>query len=744
MADDLDDRVRQISAGSVRVVTRKLYGRSLVKFLLWVFENAPGDLCAGLRAALTSAGALPNLTESARKKSQRAAVLNWLEGAPENAPPIIHLPADALAACDVLLRFLASLKLTNGAQPGNSVFNTHRSAYRHMLRSYQQTISQQQEDRIETFFKGLHRANAAQRHLGVEGDPTGTRALRLRLHKPGKEPLPFSLLRVMALQLLKTDAMRSQKDASFLHLFMLVSWNLMCRAANSETVRYDHIGKRHEAVAILFNHMKNDQEGSRPVDPRHCYSNAVMPELDLFLSFGLYHLLFGFSATGFLFPGASQSHRAGDLLRALLTQNPEVERQLEEDGLHAVDIGTHSFRKGAAQFALAGTTACPSGVSVCLRAGWSLPGVQNTYIRYDAAGDQYVGRTVCGLPLLGKAGEFATMPARWRDDAADVDVLTQAINASFPVVLSAAATPADYDAFRKMTRALSLSMLAALVYHEPWLRATLSSTHIMWSTPLFAAGWVGALRPLLVGASIPSPTAVVQPTGIPPHTVILSELHEIGLCLSTLREGVCADVARLMEEKAVGYNTVTPGGLDEKLDELYRRVINGIRQAGQLPAVVQVSPPQQVQQQPQQQPMYEWADHTMHALPENYELPPISIAAIWPIWNTGVVGADGTLTIPPLSAVAPSDFQKGKPRQSFSTLRRLMKPLDARCVAAGIEEPADRAKLRVTVAELGGTPKRRLAQFTWQTADKHVRQKRVCYDLALDNADEDDDATNDE
>ena len=52
---------------------------------------------------------------------------------------------------------------------------------------------------------------------------------------------------------------------------------------------------------------------------------------------------------------------------------------------------SHSFRKGAATFVASGRTAAPSSAAVTNRAGWSLPSVKDTYLRYEAAGDQYGG-----------------------------------------------------------------------------------------------------------------------------------------------------------------------------------------------------------------------------------------------------------------------------------------------------------------------------------------------------------------
>jgi hypothetical protein len=71
-------------------------------------------------------------------------------------------------------------------------------------------------------------------------------------------------------------------------------------------------------------------------------------------------------------------------------------------------IGTHSARKGAATYSASGCTVCPSMSSICNRAGWKLGGTRDKYIKYEAAGDQFLGRTLCGLNSLTK--HFSVSP----------------------------------------------------------------------------------------------------------------------------------------------------------------------------------------------------------------------------------------------------------------------------------------------------------------------------------------------
>jgi hypothetical protein len=96
-----------------------------------------------------------------------------------------------------------------------------------------------------------------------------------------------------------------------------------------------------------------------------------------------------------------------------------------------------------------------------------MKGVKATYIRYEAAGDQYVGRTVSGLPMEDE--RFTLLPPYFtRHD----NVLVRAMNISFPGIPSELRRVAQYR-------------LASVIYHLPFLRNTLPDTHTLFKMPLF-------------------------------------------------------------------------------------------------------------------------------------------------------------------------------------------------------------------------------------------------------------------
>ena len=103
-----------------------------------------------------------------------------------------------------------------------------------------------------------------------------------------------------------------------------------------------------------------------------------------------------------------------------------------------------------------------------LAGGWSLPGVQETYYHYEAAGDQHVGRTITGLPTMSEL--FAILPPFWLIST-DPEVQL-ALSIAFPGL------PAHL-------RRVSEFLLASVVYHHSWLRETLPSSHPCFNNPLF-------------------------------------------------------------------------------------------------------------------------------------------------------------------------------------------------------------------------------------------------------------------
>ncbi|EGZ30208.1 hypothetical protein PHYSODRAFT_381840, partial [Phytophthora sojae] len=125
---------------------------------------------------------------------------------------------------------------------GKSTFGNVRSAIVYL---YTQTESPRPHDfdpQMRRFFKVLHH--------------TVTRVAQSSNERisEGKEPFSFSMYRSVAKAMLQS----TRKQDAFGHTFLLVCWNLMCRAKSTESIRHAHLSWHEDSITITFAHMKND------------------------------------------------------------------------------------------------------------------------------------------------------------------------------------------------------------------------------------------------------------------------------------------------------------------------------------------------------------------------------------------------------------------------------------------------------------------------------------------------------
>ncbi|KAF1792843.1 Integrase-like, catalytic domain [Phytophthora cactorum] len=212
----------------------------------------------------------------------------------------------------------------------------------------------------------------------------------------GKMNFQFSFFH----KLCKTMRGQTKKKYIFAHTFLVISWNLMCRGGNSVSIQYEHLEWDEDSLAIWFGHMKHDQEGDRQRDPRHIFANQMEPDICPILSVAIYFAVVGFSKTSLLFPGQQNFKRCNGYF---LCCRRNGDRRARTFRLR-ITFGKERFF----YLRLWCCTGGPSSASVCLRAGWNLPGVQDTYVRYEATGDRVIGRFVTGLPY--ETPDFAILP----------------------------------------------------------------------------------------------------------------------------------------------------------------------------------------------------------------------------------------------------------------------------------------------------------------------------------------------
>jgi hypothetical protein len=163
----------------------------------------------------------------------------------------------------------------------------------------------------------------------------------------------------------------------------------MKRAENCVDCKITHITFEGDCLVFEFAKSKSQQDGEEHIGPWHIYANPKEPFICPILSLARYLFTFPTVLVGKspLFEGTSQYNRYSKIFSRILRVHHN-----ELPGVNMGDLGTHSCRKGVATMVAAGCTCSPPIVSICVRAGWSMGGVKDRYLKHEKAGDQYVGR----------------------------------------------------------------------------------------------------------------------------------------------------------------------------------------------------------------------------------------------------------------------------------------------------------------------------------------------------------------
>ena len=64
-------------------------------------------------------------------------------------------------------------------------------------------------------------------------------------------------------------------DSIFAHTFIIMAWNLVCRATNTCSIHLHYIEWVDDSLCVSFAHMKNDQVREHKRDPRHVDANPL-------------------------------------------------------------------------------------------------------------------------------------------------------------------------------------------------------------------------------------------------------------------------------------------------------------------------------------------------------------------------------------------------------------------------------------------------------------------------------------
>lgn len=159
--------------------------------------------------------------------------------------------------------------------------------------------------------------------------------------------------------------------------------------------------------------------------------------------------------------------------------------------------------------------------SVYQDSSWSMGQAQDTYIRYEAAGDMFVGHTVAGLPL--NSPNFTLLPPHF------IEPQDQLVHICFPFA------PAN------MLRVLEMC-LASVVYHLNFVRESVNPKSPLFSSPLFTSKF--DLEALKAKIHCGTSSSVMTATGIPPQVELFTSIAQLKSSLDAVVPAIEAVVPK--------------------------------------------------------------------------------------------------------------------------------------------------------------------------------------------------------
>lgn len=314
-----------------------------------------------------------------------------------------------------------------------------------------------------------------------------------------------------------------------------------------------------------------------------------------------------------------------------------------------------------ATFASSGSTGGPSIVSVCLRCGWSLGGVQDRYFRYEAAGDQYLGRVVAGLRQ--NSIQFAALPPHFQDP--HDEFIQDCTLRMFPALKSEP----------HIIPVLQLC-LASIVTHAGFLCKNLQPQHALLSSYVFR---YPDIMSRLTGMLSMDQSSWMRATGIPPHVELFQQHLETRRAVNQLPDVLLDGFATLLEDKCVGNQSITRENISSTIRDL-------LQEAGLWRAHEAIQQRTTASSDPGSI-VYHWkSDGRFHRMPEAFVFPQLDALSVWRIWWLGHPAAG----YPPFRALQPSDFAKTN-RKMFSEWTVLV-----RHIVAGVETGTGQSMQRPT------------------------------------------------
>ena len=329
------------------------------------------------------------------------------------------------------------------------------------------------------------------------------------------DPFSFQLVRQLASWFLYSGNI-------FCWFFLLMQWNCMARSINIDCIGFSNFKRGTDSIIVKYDETKADKAGEN-CHNKNLYANPSDPTVCLFVAFGLYCASESSSLAlmrNLFLPLGSKIGRGAEKFCHHLGKIVEQYDDIVSSFIRCDRANSHGIRKGGSVHASSGTTCPPSLVSVALRGEWSMGKVFDIYFTFGEFGDHYLGRVLAGLdPNLAS---FSQLPPYFKEGIENL-YIKRAMVGMFGAILQN----------HQGSSAILILCLASIVHHSEFIKDVIRNNPGHPLSTLFILQDEGLLQnlKLLVSTEI---SAVMQPTGIPPHVNQMIEIKNMWEALNSL------------------------------------------------------------------------------------------------------------------------------------------------------------------------------------------------------------------
>lgn len=398
---------------------------------------------------------------------------------------------------DKLKAFIASESMhTSGKRAGTMKSTSGTESYRNALmyyyRSHDLIVPKYIDVDIAEFMKGHRRDIADARRDGTYATTEG------------KDVLEFEGFSRICKATMKDKYIEG-------HLFYILCWNMTCRADSTQHVNLRSISWTQDCMTVSIPKDKTHQQGANrgPAQTLAIYANPLQPELCVVLSLGIKILCTTMLQANTSLFRSTEKEKFSDWLATYLVDYSDHLESVSGLKCDATSYGTQSVRKGSLSYLMSFPGAA-SAIAGLLRAGYSLGGVLPRYVRQMLAGDQSVGRTVCGLSP--QSVDFSLLPPRFAS--------VEAVNFG-EFVCDLQTYPANFSL-------VIAHCVASVVHHTDWLVANLPADHPLFLSRYWRGSYFSKLRSsVLPPVRMHCPVTNMRATGVQVLTSILDQVTNL-------------------------------------------------------------------------------------------------------------------------------------------------------------------------------------------------------------------------